>query len=156
DRGQQFYKELRDRVRSLPGVRDAAITAFIPMGYDNSLANVFPEGEVANSNRPTETTFVDMVQPSYFRAAGVPVIEGREFSETDTKSSPQVAIINEAFAKKIWPGQNAVGKIFRTSKDGPPIQVVGLTRTGKYLFLYEPPQLFAYFPLAQRYNGVAT
>jgi len=156
ERGQQFYKQLRDRVKSLPGVRDAAVTAFIPMGYENSLENVFPEGEVSDSKRATEVSFVDMVQPSYFRAAGVPVIEGREFSETDTAASPKVAIINEAFAKKIWPGQDPIGKIFRRSKDGPPIQVVGLTRTGKYNFLYEPPMMYAYYPLAQRYRGVAT
>ena len=156
ERGQRFYKQLRDRVRALPGVRDAAITSFIPMGYDNSLTNVYPEGEATNEKAQTEDTFDDMVQPSYFRAAGVPVIEGREFTEADTATSPKVAIVNEAFAKKIWPGQDALGKVFRTSKDGPPIQVVGMTRTGKYLYLYETPQKYVYFPMAQRYNNVAT
>jgi predicted permease len=156
ERGQQFYKELRDRVKSLPGVRDAAVTSFIPMGYDNELMNVFPESEAVDSKRATQSSFFDMVQPSYFRAAGVPVIEGREFADTDTKNSPLVAIVNEAFAKKIWPGQSALGKVFRTAKDGPPIQVVGLTRTGKYLYLYETPQMFAYFPVSQRYNSQAT
>jgi predicted permease len=96
-----------------------------------------------------------MVQPSYFRTAGTPVIRGREFTDADSAATPKVAIINEAFAQKIWPGQDPIGKIFRTQKDGPPIQVVGLTRTGKYLFLYETPQLYAYFPLAQRYNSGA-
>jgi len=126
------------------------------MGYDNSLDNIFPDGEAPDSKRATEIAFTNMVQPSYFRAAGVPVIEGREFSETDTATSPKVAIINEAFAKKIWPGQDPIGKIFRTAKDGPPIQVVGLTHTVKYLFLYETPQMYMYFPMAQHYNGVAT
>src|SRR4029077_14276223 len=86
----------------------------------------------------------------------VPVIEGREFTDGDTATSPKVAIVNEAFAKKIWPGQQAIGKVFRTSKDGPPIQVVGMTRTGKYLYLYEPPQMFVYFPMVQRYNNTAS
>src|SRR4029077_5990126 len=99
--------------------------------------------------------FDDMVQPSYFRTAGVPVIKGREFTDADSASAPLVAIINDTFAQKIWPGQDPIGKIFRTKKDGPPIQVVGLTRTGKYLFLYETPQLYAYFPLAQRYSSAA-
>jgi len=150
-RGQQFYKQLSERVRSIPGVRDAAIGGYIPMGYDNSLVNVFPEGQVIDDKTKTESAFDDEVQPNYFRTAGTPVIQGREFTEADSATSPKVAIVNEAFAKKIWPGENPVGKSFRTKKDGPPIQVVGVTRTGKYLFLYETPQLFVYLPLAQSY-----
>jgi len=156
ERGQQFYKELRERVKSLPGVKDAAVTSYIPMGYDNDLVDIYPEGQVRDDKTKPETAFNDMVQPSYFRTAGVPVIEGREFTEADTASASQVAIVNETFAKKIWPGQDPIGKAFRTKKDGPVIQVVGLTRTGKYLFLYETPQMYVYFPLAQRYNSSAT
>jgi predicted permease len=155
-RGQQFYKQLTERVKTLPGVRDASVTSFIPMGFEDSLINIYPEGQVIDDKSKTETSFIDMVQPSYFRAAGVPVIRGREFTEADDVTAPKVVVINEAFANKIWPGQDPVGKIFRTERNGPPIQVVGLTRTGKYLFLYEPPQLYTYFPMAQRYNPGAT
>jgi predicted permease len=151
ERGQQFYKQLSERVRSLPGVRDAAIGGYIPMGYDSSLLNIFPEGQVVDDKTKTESAFDDEVQPDYFRTAGTPVIQGREFTDADSASGPKVAIVNEAFAKKIWPGENPVGKSFRTKKDGPTIQVVGVTRTGKYLFLYETPQLFVYLPLAQSY-----
>ncbi|HEY6943718.1 MAG TPA: ABC transporter permease [Candidatus Acidoferrum sp.] len=151
ERGQQFYKQVTERLRTLPGVRDAAIAAYIPMGYDNSLINIFPEGQVVDDKSKTETAWDDEVQPSYFRAAGTPVIQGRGFTDADTATSPKVAIVNEAFAKKIWPGQNAIGKHFRTKKDEADIEVVGVTRTGKYLFLYEQPQPFVYFPLAQRY-----
>jgi predicted permease len=155
ERGQQFFKQLTERVRSVSGVRDAAVSAYIPMGYDNSGVNVFPEGQVIDDKTNTQVVFADMVQPSYFRTAGVPVIKGREFTDADSASAPLVAIINDTFAQTIWPGQDPIGKIFRTKKDGPPIQVVGLTRTGKYLFLYETPQLYAYFSLAQRYSAGA-
>jgi predicted permease len=154
--GQQLYTQLRERVKALPGVRDACISSYIPMGYENSLVNIFPADQVVDEKTKTETTFLDMVQPNYFRTLGVPVIRGREFLETDTASAPKVAIVNEAFAAKIWPGHDAIGKSFRTEKNGPPIQVVGLTHTGKYLFLYEPPQMFVYFPIAQRYSSTAT
>jgi predicted permease len=125
------------------------------MGYDNSLIDIYPEGQVIDEKSKTETSLDDEVQPGYFRTAGTPVIQGREFIEADSAAAPKVAIINDTFAKKIWPGQDPVGKTFRTKRDGPPIQVVGVTRTGKYLFLYEGPQLYAYFPLAQRYNSTA-
>ncbi|MGC2467220.1 MAG: ABC transporter permease [Candidatus Acidiferrum sp.] len=154
-RGQQFFKQLTERVRSMPGVRDAAVSSYIPMGYDNSGVSVFPDGQIIDDKSNSEVVFDDLVQPRYFRTAGVPVIRGREFTDADSASAPLVAIINDTFAQKIWPGQDPIGKIFRTKKDGPPIQVVGLTRTGKYLFLYETPQLYVYFPLAQRYSAGA-
>jgi predicted permease len=155
ERGQQFFKQLTERVRSLPGVRDAAIASYIPMGNEDSLDNIFPEGQPNDDKSKTQATFDDSVQPGYFRTAGTPVIQGREFTEADNATAPHVAVINQTFAKEIWPGQDPIGKVFRTKKDGPPIQVVGLTRTGKYLFLYEKPQLYAYFPLAQSYNSGA-
>jgi predicted permease len=155
ERGQQFFKQLTERVRSLSGVRDAAVASSIPMGSDASLDNIFPEGQPNDDKSKTESAFDDSVQPGYFRTAGTPVIQGREFTEADNATAPHVAIINETFAKEIWPGQDPIGKVFRTKKDGPAIQVVGLTRTGKYLFLYEKPQLYAYFPLAQSYNSGA-
>ena len=156
EHGQQFYKQLAERVRSLPGVRDAAVSAYIPMGYDNTLMDIYPDGQVVDQKSKSETSLDDEVQPSYFRTAGTRVMEGREFTEADSATAPKVAIVNEAFAKKLWPGQDALGKTFRTKRDGPPIQVVGVTPTGKYLFLYEAPQPYAYFPLAQRYSSSAS
>ena len=156
ERGQQFYKQVSDRLKSLPGVRDAAFTAYIPMGYENDLVNVYPDGQPTDNKSDAETSFNNEVQPGYFRALGVHVTKGREFTEADSSTAPKVAIINETFASKIWPGQDPIGKTFRTEKNGPAIQVVGLTRTGKYAFLYETPQLFVYFPMAQRYVAAAT
>jgi predicted permease len=156
ERGQQFYKQISDRVKSLPGVRDASFAAYIPMGYENDIVNVYPDGQPVDNKSSAETSFNNQVQPDYFRAVGVHVIKGREFTEADSATAPKVAIVNETFANKIWPGQDPTGKIFRTEKDGPAIQVVGLTRTGKYTFLYETPQLFVYFPVAQRYVAAAT
>jgi putative ABC transport system permease protein len=156
ERGQQFYKQISDRVKTLPGVRDASFAAYIPMGYENDIVNVYPDGQPVDNKSSAETSFHNQVQPDYFRAVGVHVIKGREFTEADSDTAPKVAIVNETFANKIWPGQDPIGKIFRTEKDGPAIQVVGLTRTGKYTFLYETPQLFVYFPVAQRYVAAAT
>ena len=156
ERGQQFYKQISDRVKSLPGVRDASFAAYIPMGYENDIVNVYPDGQPVDNKSSAETSFNNQVQPDYFRAVGVHVIKGREFTEADSATAPKVAIVNETFSNKIWPGQDPIGKIFRTEKDGPAIQVVGLTRTGKYTFLYETPQLFVYFPVVQRYVAAAT
>jgi predicted permease len=155
-RGQQFYEQLRDRVKARSGVRDVAFAANIPMGYDTGAENIFPEGQVASSKFQTELVFANYVQPEYSRTLGVAVIEGREFSKLDNATGPRVAIVNQSFANKFWPGQDPIGKTFQTERDGPKIQIVGLTRTGKYLFLYESPQAYVYFPLAQKYSSHAT
>jgi len=154
-RGQQFFEQLRDRVKARPGVREAAISSYIPMGYENSSVSVFPQGQISTDKSQVDNVFDNSVQPEYFRTAGVPVIQGREFAHTDTATSPRVAIVNEAFAKKTWPGQDPIGKVFQTEKNGPAIQVVGMTRTGKYLFLYEPAIPYVYFPMSQKYHSSA-
>jgi hypothetical protein len=156
DQGQRFYQQVRDRVASIAGVRDAAVSAFIPMGMEANIVDIEPEGQVNYDKSKSETAFNNMVQPGYFTTVGVPLISGREFTKADSASAPPVAIVNDTFAKKIWSGQDPIGKSFRTQKDGQLIRVVGQTRTGKYLFLYEPPQMYVYFPLAQRYNPSAT
>jgi putative ABC transport system permease protein len=156
ERGQRFYKQINNRLRGMPGVRDAAVAAYIPMGSGNSLVDVFVEGRVLQKDAKSPSSLQNMVQPSYFRTVGNAVIAGREFTDSDDAKAPKVAIINEEFAHKIWPGQNALGKVFRIQRSGDPIQVVGVMRTGKYLFLYEPPQMMVFFPLAQRYSPNAT
>lgn len=78
------------------------------------------------------------------------IVGGRPFNADDRADSRPVAIVNEEFAKAYWPGQPALGKRFRMNGDGEPwIEVIGLTKTGKYLFLAEPQTPFLYLPLAQ-------
>jgi predicted permease len=156
DQGQRFYQQVRERVASIPGVRDAAVSAFIPMGMETTMVDVQPEGQVNYDKSKPETSVNNMVQPGYFTTVGVPLVSGREFSAADSPGAPPVAIVNDTFAKKIWPGQDPIGKSFRTQKNGQLIRVVGQARTGKYFFLYEPPQMCVYFPLAQHYNASAT
>jgi predicted permease len=155
-RGQQFYEQLRDRVKVHPGVRDAAIASLIPMGYDVNTVNVYLEGQPATGKSKGEIIFCNSVQPEYFRTLGVRLVQGRDFTKLDDSSAPRVAIVNETFAKKMFPGQDPLGKTFQTDRNGPKIQIVGVTGTGKYMFLYEPPQPFIYFPLAQKYQSSAT
>jgi hypothetical protein len=155
-RGQQFYEQLRDRVKVHPGVRDAAIASLIPMGYDVNTVNVYLEGQPATGKSKGEIIFCNSVQPEYFRTLGVRLVQGRDFTKLDDSAAPRVTIVNEAFAKKMFPGQDPLGKTFQTDRNGPKIQIVGVTGTGKYMFLYEPPQPFIYFPLAQKYQSSAT
>jgi len=81
---------------------------------------------------------------------GIPLIRGRNFQTSDTASAPRVAIINDAFAKRYWPNQDPVGRrIHLGNANGPLLQIVGVARTSKVLWIAEPPTEFLYLPLAQ-------
>jgi predicted permease len=90
------------------------------------------------------------VDENYFATAGIPIVRGRGFLVTDTATSPRVAVVNEEFAKHYWPGQNPIGKRFRLDdRKGPWVEIVGMAKTIKYLWIAEPPTDFLYLPLSQ-------
>jgi predicted permease len=99
------------------------------------------------------------VAPRYFETIGTRLVAGRGFTERDDPSAPRVAIVNEHLARRYWSSaDNALGRRFRTSTraDAPWIEIVGVARDGKYLFLGEEPMPYIFFPLDQRYPGLAT
>jgi hypothetical protein len=78
------------------------------------------------------------------------IIRGRGFTADDKAGTRRVAVVNEEFAKKYWPKQDAVGKRMRLNdSNGPWVEVVGLTKTNRYFFIAEPPTEFLYLPFAQ-------
>lgn len=92
------------------------------------------------------------VSPGYFSVAGTSLLAGRDFTDHDDAKSPDVAIVNETFAKRLFGTTNAVGK---TYPDGPGRQflIVGVVEAGKYATLTEDPTPVVYWPLAQRGNS---
>jgi len=80
------------------------------------------------STSTADATEMTTVSPEYFSTIGIPIVEGRGFTADDRPNTPLVAVINETMARRYWPGQSAVGKIFHSRvADGPPIQIVGVT-----------------------------
>ena len=156
-RGRRFFKQLTDRVGVLPGVTNASLAATTPLGYNNNNRDVFFEGRPAGREEEDHTTiFCNTVGPGYFQAMGTAVLRGREFTERDDESSPKVAIVNEAMARRYWPDQEALGKRFALKREGPYLEVVGVVRDGKYVFLGEDPRAFFYIPFSQNYQGDMT
>jgi len=147
-RSKQFYRELESRVRVLPGVQSASLASWAPMGYINNSSQVYREGETTSGNQPgTDFAAVD---PPYFETMKVPIIRGRAFTSGDTEKSPPVAIVNEVMAARFWPNQNPVGRRFRAGDpDSPLIEVIGVTKQGKYGNPAEEPTPFFYLPQAQ-------
>ncbi len=149
-RSQQFYRELEDRVRALPGVESASLASWVPMGYISNSDRVYPEGRSFSSGEAVPVVSFAVVDPPYFQTMKVPVIRGRAFANNDTENSPPVAIVNQAMARRLWPNQDPIGKRFRAGDvSGRRIEIVGVAKQGKYGSPAEDPSSFFYMPQAQ-------
>ncbi len=145
-----FYKALLERARTVPGVRSAALTYSIPMGNEGAARDVVPEGHQFPQGQDRVSVGMNTVTDGYFQTMGMPVVRGRALLPTDTRDTPVVAVVNEAFAKKYWPASDALGKRFRlNSPTGPWVEIVGVTVTSKYFWIAEPPLPFFYLSLNQ-------
>ena len=159
-RGQQFYRQLLERVQSLPGVESAAISNYVPLSLNCNSANVFVEGKPAERGENVPLAMVASAGPGYFKTMATPILQGREFTEQDQEKSEQVAIVNETFVRRLLPElqtpAEAIGKRFSWRADGPLRRIVGVAKDGKYFNIAEDPRMFVWTPLSQDYssNGI--
>jgi predicted permease len=155
-RGTNFYRELGSRVRALPGIDSAAFAYSVPLGYytagRNPLWNESQHGVPASQ---VPTVGFNKVDVDYFRTMGIEIIEGRAIDERDQNTTPLVAVVNEYLAAKLWPGQDAIGHHFRRGMDdAADIEVVGVAKYSKGVFIAEDPGPYYYVPLTQNYSSV--
>jgi macrolide transport system ATP-binding/permease protein len=150
DRAKNFYTQLLDHVRTLPGVESATLTRVIPFSY-----NVFSSSAIEVDGYqppPNEQPTVEYneVAENYFATIGIPIVSGREFTRTDDENSPPIAIINETMAAKYWPAKNALGQRVKV-KDGW-LEIVGIAKNANYRTKLETPTPFFYVPLRQNFG----
>jgi predicted permease len=156
ERGLQWFDQLADQVAALPGVASAAIGARVPFNNYMSTRAVSLSGSPGVNDGDAMRIGLNQVDPAYFETLGVTLLSGRGISAHDDQSSPQVAVVNETLAQRLWPDEDPIGKSFRWQSGGEPVAVIGLARNGKYHLLGEAPRPFAYLPIAQEYSGMAT
>jgi putative ABC transport system permease protein len=91
------------------------------------------------------------IDERHFETLAIPLVKGRNFTEDDDRESPRVGIVNEQLAQHYWPDQDPIGKRFRLNDaDKTWVEIVGVAKTAKYLFIAEPPTDFVYLPFRQR------
>jgi putative ABC transport system permease protein len=143
-----FFDEVLRRVSTLPGVRDAAVSAALPLG-SKRITPVLPEGQpdVPLSQRP----FIDVeaISPQWFQTMRVPIRSGTEFTAADKTETRRVIIVNETFAKTFWPGQNPVGKHVIIGRLPDPAEVIGVAGDVKNKGLEQETQAQLYLPFPQ-------
>ena len=153
NRSRTFYRNLLERVRSIPGVESAAYGRYLPIGFRNGGYEVFIEGKTKRIEGSEQELF-NVISSDYFKTVGMPILQGRVFSENDTPASKKVAIVNEAMAKRYWPAENPLGKKFRfNTRDSEPVEIVGVAKTGKYILPAEDPTPIFYLPFHQHFGS---
>ena len=150
ERSQQFYDQAIAKVSAIPGVESAALATRVPMQLNANRWEIWIPGRHQPGDHG-DTVEVTTVSPEYFKTMGVAIVEGRAFTSADRPDTPRVAIVNETLARRVWPGQSPIGRIFRTrGGQGPPFQIVGVSADHKVLTLSEPPTPFLQVPRTQR------
>jgi len=153
-RSDDFYRDLKDRVRAMPGVESASLACMVPMGNQPTCQGGagYVEGHpLARGEQPPQLSGAS-IDPDYFQTMRVSLVRGRAFTDFDTDKSPAVAIVNQAMANRLWPGQDAIGKRFSTKgPSGPFWEVVGVAEDGRYFFIVLTHQPFFYIPDAQNH-----
>ena len=154
--GLQFYNQLLERVRALPGVESASVAFSVPMGYYNGSERPEVPGYQVPHGTAAPIAGVNFVAPDYFRTMGIPLLEGRDFTNADDQNSTRVAIVNEAMAHKFWPSQRAIGHEFRIASDHVhSLRIVGVVKNSRTLGMVAPIREYFYQPFAQNYSSLA-
>ncbi|MCI0533602.1 MAG: ABC transporter permease [Verrucomicrobiales bacterium] len=146
-RAAQFHQQLQERLSGLPGVRMIALTANLPLSGVSSRMQIFRDRADTRADTPKHESHVSAVSPGYFQTLGMQLMRGRHFTEADARAAAPVAIISEAVAQRLWPGDNPLGKRFREGDSADPLEVIGVTHNVRSVNLAEPDGPLIYRPM---------
>ncbi len=143
-----FFSQLLVRLRALPGVRSAALSSALPLN-ESRLAHVLAEGQLPLPASQRELAAVQSLSPAYLEVLRVPMLRGRFFTPSDTPAKLHVAVVNRAFARHFFPGQEPLGKRVWLGKMPVPWQIVGIVGDVKNVSLSSAAQPELDVPFAQ-------
>src|SRR5205823_6102880 len=106
----QYYEQVLDGIRTMPGVQAAGLGHHVPLGLMSSATNVAIEGVTPPEGERDIRISSTIIGDGYFNTLRIPILRGRSFDNHDTADSPKVVIVNEAMAEKYWPGRDPLGR----------------------------------------------
>jgi predicted permease len=146
----EYKREIAKRMQAMPGVESAAQAMLVPFGGSTWNQNTLTEG----SDEDKGVVWMNYLGPAYFQTVGTPLLAGRDFDDRDTASSVKVAIVNQAFVRKILKNTEPLGKRFRLheapGKPRPLYEIVGVAGDNKFQDMHEEFLPFVYFPSTQQ------
>jgi macrolide transport system ATP-binding/permease protein len=157
DRLPALYREIQDRFSALPEVSNVSLALYSPLEGNNWSDCVIQQGHSLPRHFEDCDSTWSRVDTHFLDAIGVPILRGRGFTEQDTATSPQVAIVNEAFVKRFFPNQDPIGRRFGLDEPeySGTFEIVGVFRDFKMNLRYVHENVHAVFlrPLTQQFTG---
>jgi predicted permease len=154
-----LHEQLLQRIRSIPGVQYASTVDNLPFS-GNAFNSIFTiEGRPIPAVTERPRAFYRVIDPDYFSTMGIPFPRGNQFSDRDSAEVQGVAIINDAVARKYWPGEDPIGKRIkrgRPESKNPWVSIVGIVRAANQLSLREETQPEIYLPYLQNTSRTFT
>jgi predicted permease len=147
-----LHRNLQERLRQIAGVEQAPLALYNPF-TDTWSEDVHIQGRADDTKRsPENSALWDRITPDYFNAVGQKLLRGRLFTDADRTGSAPVAIVNEAFARRFFPNENAIGKHFGIDlpSEAGRFENVGVVSDAKYTDPNKPTRPMYFLPLAQR------
>jgi putative ABC transport system permease protein len=149
DQSVQFFDNLLERVRSLPGIRSAGVVSLLPFAGSRTSDGFVVEGHEPESGGLAPNAQDRVVSPGYFQTLEIPLLRGRDFLKSDRADSPLVAIVDETLARRYWADGDALGKRIRYAWSDQWMTIVGVTAGVKIRNLKETIEPHFYYPYAQ-------
>jgi putative ABC transport system permease protein len=144
------YSQILERAATVPGVISVSATTGLPFSGANTTDNFTIEGRPAIAKEAEPLTEYWVVTPGYFQLLGIPLLSGRDFSETDTKQSPNVVVINDEFRRRHFGSENPLGhRLKLQGMERDPLLIVGVVGDSRNIGLDEQPRASAYVPFLQ-------
>jgi putative ABC transport system permease protein len=146
----QFYDALQRRLEAVPGVVSAGSAVTLPIGGDDFGTSFLVEGRPTPQPGSEPHAGYQIVMPGFFKAMGIPIVGGRDVRDSDTRTSPRVALVNETLARQQWPGEDPIGRRVRFDDENAWMTVVGIVGDIRHLGPAVPPRAELYQPSSQR------
>ena len=157
--GVQFFAELDQRIRTLPGVVNSSVITFLPFKGSGSATYFWRAEKPKPAPGQEPVTDVRMVQPRYFETMNIPLRQGRAFGDEDNDANaPLRFVINETMARRFFPNENPIGKslLVLMKRDNTPGEIVGVVGDIKHGSLTDKLQPMVYYPQAHLSFGFGT
>ena len=146
-----FYDQVLERVNAIPAVVAAGYTTSVPLDWKGGTNGISIEGRPAERGVHYDANH-RQISPDYFKAIGIPLLQGRLFNDGDNAQSLPVAIVNETMAREFWPGEDVIGKRYKPSRPDSPepwIEIVGVVANIKQMGAEVPVKAEMYMPYRQ-------
>jgi putative ABC transport system permease protein len=143
-----FHNRLQERLRETPGIDSIAVSSALPMDGNGTAMEVIVDGAPASADSQRPSAQWRLVSAGYFHTMGIPILRGRDLNDQDVAAEPRElrgVVINEALARRCWPGKDPIGRQFRPwAADYPSVTVVGVAGDVRLFGLDQTPEPVVY------------